>query len=42
LLDLPESVEADGFGQQWGRVQLDEVRRHAQGIMQQSAGGQPA
>jgi beta-glucosidase/6-phospho-beta-glucosidase/beta-galactosidase len=42
LLDQPESVEADGFGQQWGRVQLDEVRRHAQGIMQQSAGGQPA
>lgn len=28
-LDQPENVEADGFGQKWGRVQLDEVRRYA-------------
>jgi hypothetical protein len=28
-LDQPEHVEPDGFGQQWGRVQLDEVRRYA-------------
>jgi beta-glucosidase/6-phospho-beta-glucosidase/beta-galactosidase len=28
-LDQPESVESDGFGEQWGRVQLSEVRKHA-------------
>jgi beta-glucosidase/6-phospho-beta-glucosidase/beta-galactosidase len=29
LLDQPENVEPDGYGHQWGRVQLDEVRRYA-------------
>lgn len=29
LLDQPKSVEPDGYGHQWGRVELDEVRRYA-------------
>jgi beta-glucosidase/6-phospho-beta-glucosidase/beta-galactosidase len=29
LLDQPENVEPDGYGEQWGRVQLGEVRRYA-------------
>jgi len=29
LLDQPENVEPDGYGQRWGRVQLEEVRRYA-------------
>jgi hypothetical protein len=29
LLDQPENVEPDGYGRQWGRVQLSEVRRYA-------------
>lgn len=29
LLDQPENVEPDAFGKQWGRVQLEEVRKHA-------------
>jgi hypothetical protein len=29
LLDQPENVEPDGYGHQWGRVQLEEVRRYA-------------
>ncbi len=29
LLDQPENVEPDGYGNQWGRVQLPEVRRYA-------------
>ena len=29
LLDQPENVEPDGYGDRWGRVQLDEVRRFA-------------
>jgi beta-glucosidase/6-phospho-beta-glucosidase/beta-galactosidase len=29
VLDQPEHVEPDGFGRTWGRVQLDEVHRHA-------------
>ena len=28
-LDQPEQVEPDGFGKEWGRVQLHEVRQHA-------------
>jgi beta-glucosidase/6-phospho-beta-glucosidase/beta-galactosidase len=28
-LDQPERVESDSFGNKWGRVELDEVRRHA-------------
>jgi len=30
LLDQPESVEPDGYGHKWGRVQLSEVKRYAQ------------
>jgi hypothetical protein len=30
VLDTPESLEPDGYGRAWGRVQLDEVRRYAQ------------
>jgi len=29
LLDQPETVEPDGYGHRWGRVQLAEVRRYA-------------
>lgn len=29
LLDQPENVEPDGYGNLWGRVQLSEVRRYA-------------
>jgi len=29
LLDQPENVETDGFGREWGRVQLAEVRKFA-------------
>lgn len=29
MLDQPESVEPDGYGSSWGRVQLAEVRRYA-------------
>ncbi len=29
LLDQPENVEPDGYGHEWGRVQLSEVRRYA-------------
>jgi beta-glucosidase/6-phospho-beta-glucosidase/beta-galactosidase len=39
-LDQPEHVEDDSFGQQWGRVQLDEVRRHAKEWEQQTPGTQ--
>jgi len=28
-LDQPENVEPDGYGNEWGRVQLEEVRRFA-------------
>ena len=28
-LDQPENVEPDGYGHEWGRVQLEEVRSHA-------------
>ncbi|NUR45465.1 MAG: b-glycosidase [Sphingomonas sp.] len=28
-LDQPENVEPDGYGHQWGRVQLSEVRKYA-------------
>ena len=28
-LDQPENVEPDGYGREWGRVQLKEVRRYA-------------
>ena len=29
LLDQPENVEPDGYGNRWGRVQLREVRKYA-------------
>jgi hypothetical protein len=29
LLDQPENVEPDGYGNEWGRVQLSEVRDYA-------------
>ncbi len=29
LLDQPENVEPDGYGLEWGRVQLSEVKRYA-------------
>ena len=29
LLDQPENVEPDGYGNRWGRVQLAEVRKYA-------------
>ena len=28
-LDQPENVEPDAYGQEWGRVQLSEVRSYA-------------
>lgn len=39
-LDQPEHVESDRFGNEWGRVQLDEVRRHAKEWEQNSPGVQ--
>lgn len=38
-LDQPEQVEPDGYGQQWGRVQLDEVRKYAAEWEQKAARG---
>jgi len=29
LLDQPANVEPDGYGEEWGRVELDEVRKYA-------------
>ena len=29
LLDRPENIEPDGYGSEWGRVELDEVKRYA-------------
>ena len=34
LLDQPENVEPDGYGNQWGRVQLGEVREYAAKLAQ--------
>jgi beta-glucosidase/6-phospho-beta-glucosidase/beta-galactosidase len=39
-LDQPEHLECDGFGQKWGRVQLDEVRQHAKKWEEQTPGVQ--
>jgi beta-glucosidase/6-phospho-beta-glucosidase/beta-galactosidase len=39
-LDQPENVEADGFGHQWGRVQLAEVRKYAQEWEEKTPGSQ--
>ena len=37
LLDQPENVEPDGYGQRWGRVQLAEVRSYAAEWAKQSS-----
>jgi beta-glucosidase/6-phospho-beta-glucosidase/beta-galactosidase len=37
LLDQPENVEPDGYGHQWGRIQLGEVRNYARTWAQSSA-----
>jgi beta-glucosidase/6-phospho-beta-glucosidase/beta-galactosidase len=40
LLDQAENVEPDGYGHQWGRVQLEEVRKHAAEWERQAPGSQ--
>ena len=40
LLDQPEHVEADSYGKQWGRVQLDEVRKYAKKWEERTPGSQ--
>jgi hypothetical protein len=40
LLDQPEHVEPDGFGNQWGRVQLSEVHKHAREWEETTPGAQ--
>ena len=40
LLDQPENVEPDAFGNQWGRVQLSEVHKHAAEWEAKTAGSQ--
>jgi hypothetical protein len=40
LLDQPENVEPDGFGHEWGRVQLNEVRKYAREWEQKTPGAQ--
>jgi beta-glucosidase/6-phospho-beta-glucosidase/beta-galactosidase len=37
-LDQAEQIESDSFGKKWGRVQLEEVRRHAQEWEEQTPG----
>jgi hypothetical protein len=39
-LDQPEHVEPDGHGHQWGRVQLDEVKRYAKEWEESTPGSQ--
>jgi beta-glucosidase/6-phospho-beta-glucosidase/beta-galactosidase len=41
LLDQPENVEPDGYGNRWGRVQLSEVRRYAAEWGEKAAASQP-
>ena len=41
-LDQPENVEPDGYGHEWGRVQLEEVRRYAAKWADSSRTPQPA
>jgi len=40
LLDQPEHVEPDAFGNEWGRVQLAEVRKHAAEWEEKTPGSQ--
>lgn len=40
LLDQPENVEPDGFGHEWGRVQLSEVRNYAKQWEEKTPGSQ--
>lgn len=40
LLDQPAHVEPNSFGSRWGRVQLEEVRRHAAEWEQKTPGSQ--
>jgi beta-glucosidase/6-phospho-beta-glucosidase/beta-galactosidase len=40
VLDQPENVEPDGFGHQWGRVQLAEVREYAKEWAAKTPGSQ--
>ena len=37
LLDQPENVEPDGYGNRWGRVQLAEVRKYASELEKEPA-----
>jgi beta-glucosidase/6-phospho-beta-glucosidase/beta-galactosidase len=39
-LDQPENVEPDGFGREWGRVQLEEVRKYAKEWEEKTPGSQ--
>ena len=39
-LDQAEHIESDSFGNKWGRVQLEEVRRHAREWEEQTPGVQ--
>ena len=40
LLDQSERIEGHSFGDKWGRVELDEVRRHAREWEEQTSGVQ--
>jgi beta-glucosidase/6-phospho-beta-glucosidase/beta-galactosidase len=40
LLDQPENVEPDAFGQEWGRVQLGEVHKYAREWEERTPGSQ--
>lgn len=39
-LDQPEHVDADSFGQKWGRVELEEVHKHAREWEKKTPGSQ--
>lgn len=39
-LDQPENVEPDGYGREWGRVQLEEVRKYAREWEEKTPGAQ--
>ena len=40
LLDQSERIEGHSFGDKWGRIELDEVRRHAREWEEQTSGVQ--
>ncbi len=42
LLDQPENVEPDGYGNRWGRVQLSEVRKFASEWAEKASAETPA